>query len=158
METLGSRMVTEFNYRRSRDGAVVFLAVTVEGTDERHEMVAQLQENGYLTVDITDDDLTKTHIKFMAGGRAAEPITEKVFQLEFPEKTGALLNFLTVLANCFDITLFHYRTQGEDLGSVMCGFAVQGAEDEVALTDLLDRVGYAWSDVSENQAYRMFLR
>ena len=159
MQHLGSRMITEFNYRRSRDGiaATVFLAVAVGGNTERHEMVAQLQEAGFPTMDMTDDDLTKTHIKFMAGGRATQELRERVFQLEFPEKAGALLHFLTVLDNVCDVTMFHYRTQGEDVGSVLCGFAVRDKAEEEALLACLARVGYSHRDVSANQAYRMFL-
>ena len=159
VQALGNRMITEFNYRRSRDGqATVFVSVQVAGLEERAETIEQMVGAGLPAVDLTVNELAKTHVKFMVGGRpAAGQLDERVYQLEFPEKPGALKHFLTMLDGAVpvDVTMFHYKNQGDDLGSCLCGFAT---EEILNLETCLDRVGFRYTEVSDNIAYQMFLQ
>jgi threonine dehydratase len=154
---LGDRAVTEFNYRLSeRREAHVFVGVRVGGRDEVAALGAELDRGGYAWVDLTDDDLAKTHVRHMVGGRAAAATDEALFTFEFPERPGALLQFLQSLGTRWNISLFHYRNHGAAFGRVLCGFEVPAAE-RPALRERLDRLGFAYREESNNPAVRLFL-
>ena len=92
----------------------------------------------------------------MVGGHTRGIHDEVVYTFEFPERPGALMDFLEAISNRWNITLFHYRNHGADHGKVLVGLQVPTAE-RTAFTAALKELGYAFRDVSRNPAYRLFL-
>jgi threonine dehydratase len=155
---IGERAVTEFNYRlASRDEAHIFVGLEVTGRDEASAIVRALVAAGYPCVDLTEDDLAKTHVRHMVGGRTPHAADEVLFSFEFPERPGALMQFLTNLGAQWNISLFHYRNHGAAFGRVLCGFEVPGAERPELLARLA-RLGFESVDETNNPAARLFLR
>ena len=156
-QILGNRAVTEFNYRHADDrNACIFVGVRINGSQEKMEIIKELQQNGYNVEDLSDDDIAKTHIRYMVGGRAASIKIEKLYRFEFPEQKGALLKFLKALTN-WDISLFHYRAHGADYGDILAAFTMEtGSEAE--LTHHLEQLGYRFQDVTDSLSYRYFLK
>ncbi|MCS3456905.1 threonine dehydratase [Aeromonas sp. BIGb0405] len=155
---LGSRMVTEFNYRYSdAEQASLFVSVRLTGGDEElGQIEAHLNGNGYPVVNMTDNELAKNHVRYMIGGRPARPLGERLYSFKFPEQPGALMRFLETLGCRWNISLFHYRNHGADYGRVLCAFELPD-EDVAAFHDYLRELGYGWKEVSEDPAYRLFL-
>ena len=104
----------------------------------------------------TDDELAKSHVRYMVGGRAPQVDNEVVYRFVFPERPGALMNFLSNLRSDWNISLFHYRNHGSDFGRVLVGMQVP-PEDEDAFNDFLQRLGYEYVCERDNPAYRLFL-
>jgi threonine dehydratase len=155
---LGERGVTEFNYRlASRDEAHIFVGLEVAGREEASAIVKTLTAGGYACVDLSDDDLAKTHVRHMVGGRTLQAADEMLFTFEFPERPGALLQFLATLGGQWNISLFHYRNHGSAYGRVVCGFEVP-TEQRGALLARLGHLGFEWVDETDNPAARLFLR
>ena len=155
---LGERAVTEFNYRlAARDEAHVFVGLEVSGRMEAAAIAQALAERGYACVDLTEDDLAKTHVRHMVGGRARAVVDEALFTFEFPERPGALLQFLATLGARWNISLFHYRNHGAAFGRVLCGFEVPAAERPELLARFA-ALGFEHVDETENPAARLFLR
>lgn len=165
LKSLGKRNVTEFNYRYGDAvDARIFVGVQVtpdssEGSD-RAELVEGLKAKGYAVVDMTDNEMAKLHIRHLVGGHAPNIEDETVYRFEFPERPGALLNFLTKLAGRWNISMFHYRNHGSAYGRVLVGMQVPKSERKAVKT-LLDELSSdgAWRywDESENEAYKLFL-
>ncbi len=157
-EALGSRNITEFNYRfRPAELARIFVGVGLQG--ERREargLIDQLSASGYAVIDMSDNELAKLHVRHMIGGRVDAIEDELVYRFEFPERPGALLKFLRSVGVRWNITLFHYRNHGSDYGRVLAGVQVPPAE-RAEFADHLATLGYAYSDETENPAYRLFL-
>ena len=154
---IGKRAVTEFNYRYfDPDRAYVFVGIAVSSREETHQIVEQLTAARIGTIDLSDDELAKEHIRHMVGGHTRGIHDEVVCTFEFPERPGALLDFLEAISDRWNITLFHYRNHGADHGKVLVGMQVPSAE-RAAFRRALKRLGYAWKDVTSNSAYRLFL-
>jgi threonine dehydratase len=154
---IGDRAVTEFNYRlSSRDEAHVFVGVGVQAPGDRVALRDTLARRGYACLDLTDDELAKTHVRHMVGGRAATAANEVLFTFEFPERPGALREFLASLGGRWNISVFHYRNHGAAFGRVLCGFETPPAERQ-ALGERLDRLGFTYREESANPAVRLFL-
>ncbi|KAF1067768.1 MAG: L-threonine dehydratase biosynthetic IlvA [Pseudomonas citronellolis] len=157
-EAIGKRQITEFNYRYNTEAeAHIFVGVqTHPENDPRAALIEQLREQGFPVLDLTDNELAKLHIRHMVGGHAARVDDERVFRFEFPERPGALFNFLSKLGGRWNITLFHYRNHGAADGRVVAGLQVP--EDERHLVPAaLEAIGYPYWDESDNPAYRLFL-
>ncbi|MDP0075072.1 threonine ammonia-lyase, biosynthetic [Glaesserella parasuis] len=156
-QIIGNRAVTEFNYRHADDQqACIFVGVRISGNTEKLEIIKDLQQNGYPVTDLSDDDIAKTHIRYMVGGRPSSIQQEELYSFEFPEQKGALLKFLQTLID-WDISLFHYRAHGADYGDILAAFVVNSSEKEAFKQDL-DRLGYRYQDVNDSPAYQYFLR
>ena len=156
-QILGNRAVTEFNYRHADDrNACIFVGVRINGSQEKMEIIKELQQNDYNVEDLSDDDIAKTHIRYMVGGRAASIKNEKLYRFEFPEQKGALLKFLRALTN-WDISLFHYRAHGADYGDILAAFTME-TDSEAELTHHLEQLGYRFQDVTDSLSYRYFLK
>ena len=158
VETIGKHSVTEFNYRMG-DGflAHVFVGVSVKDLDARKALQKRIRAAGSHCIDLSDNALAKEHVRHMVGGRSAGIVNEVVFTFEFPEKPGALMNFLKVIAGRWNISLFHYRNHGADHGKVLAGFQVPKAErGEFAAA--LAEIGYPFTDVTSDPAYKYFLK
>lgn len=155
---LGKRQITEFNYRYAdnRD-AHIFVGLQISGEEnDRREVIDTLQAKGYKVVDMTDNEVAKLHIRYMVGGHAPQVENEIVYRFEFPERPGALLNFLNKLAGRWNISMFHYRNHGSANGRVLVGMQVPRGERK-QLKDLLNDLGYPYSDETNNEAYTYFL-
>ena len=157
-ETLGARNITEFNYRYvPSDIARIFVGVSLQrGRDETTQIVATLVARGYHVVDLSDNELAKLHVRHMVGGQSAAIEHELVYRFEFPERPGALLAFLQAIGNRWNISLFHYRNHGSDYGRVLAGVQVPPS-DRAEFARHLDTLGYAYTDETSNDAYRLFL-
>ncbi|MGN0847474.1 MAG: threonine ammonia-lyase, biosynthetic [Kiritimatiellia bacterium] len=154
---IGKRSVTEFNYRYfDSDRAYVFVGLSVADREETKRIVAQLTAAKIGTIDLSDDELAKEHIRHMVGGHTRGIHDEVVYTFEFPERPGALMDFLEEMSDNWNITLFHYRNHGADHGKVLVGLQVPPTE-RPAFRRVLRRLGYAFRDVSQNSAYRLFL-
>lgn len=155
---LGARSVTEFNYRMGDpERAVVFVGVQVANDAGRKDLIAHLQAEGYECLDLTDDEVAKTHLRHMVGGRSAHAAHERVFHFDFPERAGALGQFLERLGGTWNISLFHYRNQGSDRGQVLCGIQVPPGTD-AEFEESLKSIGYAYTEQTANEALLRFLR
>ncbi len=156
---LGKRSITEFNYRYADTGsAQIFVGLqTAPGGTDHADLVTHLQQQGYPVLDLTDSELAKLHIRHLVGGHAPGSVTDEVvYRFEFPERPGALLNFLTQLGARWNISLFHYRNHGAADGRVLVGMQVPAAERD-SLRAVLEKLGYPWQDETENPAYQLFL-
>lgn len=157
-KALGRRSITEFNYRyNDAKSAHIFVGVQLRhGAREHPELLRKLTELGYKVADLSHDEMAKLHIRHMVGGSGASIRNERLFRFEFPERPGALLDFLKAIGNDWNISLFHYRNHGSDHGRVLAGIQVPDAESD-ELQAHLARLGYAHFEESDNPAYRMFL-
>jgi threonine dehydratase len=154
---LGRRVVTEFNYRLSgRTQAHIFVGIAIQSRADGSALAAQLTAAGYETFDLTDNEMAKLHVRHMVGGRAPDVRNERLCRFEFPERPGALTQFLEKLGGRWNISLFHYRNHGADFGRVLAGFEV-GEADAGAFRAFLDELGYPYTPEYENPAYRFFL-
>jgi|TARA_B110000908_G_scaffold72041_1_gene86928 threonine dehydratase len=156
---LGRRSITEFNYRygNSRD-AQIFVGVQIspDGND-RAELVQGLEQKGYPVLDLTDNEMAKLHIRHMVGGHAPDDIKEELlYRFQFPERPGALLNFLTQLGQQWNISMFHYRNHGAAYGRVLLGLQASKG-DRKAVETFLGQVQYPFTEETDNPAYVSFL-
>jgi threonine dehydratase len=155
---VGDRGVTEFNYRlSSREGAVVFAGLEAGGSPDVPTLLAALEAEGYGVEELSGDDVAQEHVRYMVGGRTPEVRDEVIVTFQFPERPGALLQFLRSLGTSWNISLFHYRNHGAAYGRVLCGMEVP-VEERADLWERLHRLGFPWDDVTESPSVRRFLR
>jgi len=157
-KALGRRSVTEFNYRYSdANAAHVFVGVQTQGgLDEREQILADLREKGYEVLDLSENEMAKLHVRHLVGGHGNGLANERLFRFEFPERPGALQNFLDGMGRGWNISLFHYRNHGAAYGRVLAGMQVPPA-DEKKLQKFLTDLGYNWCEETTNPAYGMFI-
>jgi threonine dehydratase len=154
---LGTRNVTEFNYRYAdTEEAHVFVGVTVDSRAETRALVDTLAQHGLRALDLSHNEMAKLHIRHMVGGHAPHATYEQLYRFEFPERPGALMTFLNSMSPNWNISLFHYRNHGSDPGRVLVGIQVP-PEDHLAFQTFLDKIGYVYSDESQNPAYHLFV-
>ena len=154
-EVLGGHAITEFNYRlSSRRSATILVGVAVADASDRAGFLRHLSDYGYSFTDLSEDDLTKEHVRHMVGGMAPAANAEHLYQINFPERPGALGDFLATVGTRWNISAFHYRNQASDTGNVLIGFE---AADRTALEQQLDRTGYDWACVDDSAAMRLFV-
>lgn len=156
-QTIGKRGITEFNYRYSDDtDAQVFAGVQLrDGMNERKELIVKLKAKNYPVLDMTDNEMAKMHVRHLVGGRAALK-DEVLYRFEFPERPGALLDFLTRIGNRWNISLFHYRNHGAAFGRVLVGLQIPKGERK-QLGGYLDTLAYPYWEETDNPAYQLFL-
>jgi threonine dehydratase len=161
-EELGQHSITEFNYRgQGSERARIFVGFGLAGGhDERVAVIAQLRAAGYAVTDMSGNEIAKLHIRYMIGGHARPGAEhghdELLYRFEFPERPGALLQFLQSIGTAWNISLFHYRNHGSDHGRVLAGIEVPQAERAEFLHHL-NALHYPYTDETANAAYRMFL-
>jgi threonine dehydratase len=154
---IGRRNLTEFNYRiADQREAHIFVGLQVKDRQDANQMAATFEQHGFKTIDLTDDELTKLHLRHMVGGRSPLAHNERLYRFEFPEKPGALMKFLNCMSPNWNISLFHYRNNGSDYGRILVGLQVPPGETQ-ELQAFLDTVGYRYWDESTNPAYHLFL-
>ena len=155
---IGPRAVTEFNYRISDDKlAHVFVGLAIHKRDEADRIERQFVKHRFPTVNLTDDELAKEHVRHMVGGRSELAADERLFRFVFPERPGALMRFLDTLPPGFNISLFHYRNQGADHGRILVGMQVPRGQN-AALKRFLDTLAYPCTEETDNPVYKLFLR
>ncbi len=154
---LGARNITEFNYRFSDPAeAHVFVGVQVHNRQETLGLLDELQKNGLKALDFTDNEMGKLHVRHMVGGHAPQVENEILYRFEFPERPGALMQFLNSMSHNWNISLFHYRNHGTDYGRVLIGMQVP--ENEMPeFGSFLGQLGYRFWAETDNPAYRLFL-
>ncbi|NQV87161.1 MAG: threonine ammonia-lyase, biosynthetic, partial [Woeseiaceae bacterium] len=157
-EALGRRSITEFNYRYADSKkAHIFVGIQLtKGRQEAKELLAHLAAADFPVVDLSNNETAKLHVRHMVGGRSAGIKNERLFRFEFPERPGALLDFLNAIGTDWNISLFHYRNHGSDHGRVLAGIDVPQSESD-ELESHLATLGYSHSEESGNPAYTMFL-
>ena len=156
---IGKRNVTEFNYRyESVTEARVFVGLTITPGDESvADLQSNLSQQGYQVLDMTDNETAKLHLRHMIGGRLSDDIAdEMVFRVEFPERPGSLLQFLSVLGNEYSISLFHYRNHGAAYGRILVGMEVPSGK-RADLKKRLVGLGYRYWEETTNPAYLEYL-
>jgi threonine dehydratase len=156
--TIGKRGITEFNYRYAdASKAHVFAGIQLEaGDSERHALVDKLRAAGYPVEDLTDSEIAKLHIRHMVGGRVPGLKDELLFRFQFPERPGALQQFLSSMGKRWNISLFHYRNHGADYGRVLVGVQVP-RKSRKAFRASLDKLGYVFWEETDCPAYQLFL-
>ena len=157
-EAIGRRSITEFNYRYSSSGAArVFIGVELrDGAVDRETIIESIRQKGFPVVDLSDNEMAKLHVRHMVGGRSPGLSNERLFRFEFPERPGALLDFLDAVGTNWNISLFHYRNHGSDYGRILTGIQVPD-DDSGELEAHLAELGYPHWDESDNPAYQIFL-
>lgn len=156
-ELVGPRNVTEFNYRMSdAQQAHVFVGIQTADSDEPARIIRNFDKQGFKTLDLTHDELAKDHIRYMVGGKSELTQNELLYRFEFPERPGALMRFLASMAPNWNISLFHYRNQGGDVGRILVGLQVPKKEMK-DFRAFLSGLGYRHRDESANPVYRLFL-
>jgi threonine dehydratase len=156
-ECMGKRSLTEFNYRiADRQEAHIFVGVQIENRADAARMVESFEQCGFKTIDLTDDELTKLHLRHMVGGHSTLAHDELLYRFEFPERPGALMKFVSCMSPDWNISLFHYRNNGADYGRIVVGMQVPPHE-MAEWQSFLDTLGYRYWDESQNPAYKLFL-
>lgn len=156
-ELLGPHSVTEFNYRiADARQAHLFVGVAVGGRAEARKLVSHFNRHGFKTLDMTENEMAKLHVRHLVGGRSALAKDERLFRFEFPERPGALMQFLSSMSPSWNISLFHYRNHGADVGRILVGLQVPPGE-RAALDRFVKKLGYEFVDETKNPAYKLFL-
>ncbi|MGB5961611.1 MAG: threonine ammonia-lyase, biosynthetic [Coleofasciculaceae cyanobacterium] len=157
-ECLGKRNLTEFSYRiADKAAAHIFIGVQIQNRADAAKLAENFENCGFKTLDLTDDELTKLHLRHMVGGRSPLANHELFYRFEFPERPGALMQFVGSMSPNWNISVFHYRNNGADYGRIVVG--IQVSPDEMKQWQaFLDTLGYRYGDESNNPAYKLFLR
>jgi threonine dehydratase len=157
-ELLGNRNVTEFNYRiADQSEAHIFVGIGTQKASDSSTITKHFRKAKFATIDLTHDELAKSHLRHMVGGRSALAQDELLYRFEFPERPGALMKFLTSMAPNWNISLFHYRNHGADYGRILVGLQVPQNEKKKFQT-FLASLGYPHWNETDNPAYRLFLK
>ena len=156
-ECLGKRNLTEFSYRiADAKEAHIFIGVQIQNRADAAKLAQSFENCGFKTLDLTDDELTKLHLRHMVGGRSPLAQHELFYRFEFPERPGALMKFVGSMSPNWNISVFHYRNNGADYGRIVVGIQVPPDEME-EWQAFLDTLGYRYGDESNNAAYKLFL-
>jgi len=154
---VGNRNVTEFNYRISdAKEAHIFVGLQIFKPSDAAMLARTFERAGFPTLDLTDDELAKLHLRHLVGGHSPLAKNELLYRFEFPERPGALMRFLTSMSPNWNISLFHYRNQGADYGRILVGMQVP-ANEKKQLREFLAALGYRHWEETDNPAYRLFL-
>ncbi len=156
-ECIGTRNLTEFNYRIAGEKEAHFLVgMQILNRKDAAEIVTTIEAQGFKTIDLTDNELAKLHLRHMVGGRSPLAEHELLYRFEFPERPGALTKFLNCMSPNWNISLFHYRNHGADYGRIVVGMQVPPNEMP-EFQAFLETLGYQYWDESQNPAYKLFL-
>lgn len=154
---IGKRNLTEFNYRIADDAiAHIFVGLQIKDREDATQMMQQFEAQGFTTLDLTDNELAKLHLRHMVGGRSPLAHNELLYRFEFPERPGALMKFVSSMSPNWNISLFHYRNNGADYGKILVGMQVPPSEMG-EWQEFLDHLGYRYWDENQNPAYKLFL-
>ena len=156
-ELLGSRSVTEFNYRISEAKAAhIFVGISIAKPEEADKLMRIFEKAGFPAVNLSANELAKQHVRHMVGGRSPLAKNERLYRFIFPERPGSLMRFLSSMHPDWNISLFHYRNQGADYGRILVGLQVPRG-DGPALREFLASLNYPFEDETLNPVYKLFL-
>lgn len=163
-KSIGKRNITEFNYRYDPTGSAhIFVGVKLasanqksDGTEDKKQLLAQLRDKHYPVLDLSDDEMAKSHLRHMVGGKAPAVSDEVLYRVNFPERPGALLKFLNGLDSRWNISLFHYRNHGAAYGRILIGLQIPLAERK-DFAQIVAKSTFNYVEETENPAYRLFL-
>ncbi|ERT06034.1 threonine ammonia-lyase, biosynthetic [Lyngbya aestuarii BL J] len=156
-DCLGKRSLTEFNYRIADEKeAHIFVGVQIKNRADAAQLMETFEAQDLKTLDLTDNELVKLHLRHMVGGRSPLAHHELLYRFEFPERPGALMKFVASISPNWNISLFHYRNNGSDYGRIVVGMQVPPQEME-QWQAFLDTLGYRYWDENKNPAYQLFL-
>lgn len=156
-ELIGPRHITEFNYRISdKNQAHVFVGLEIQNKEETANIMKSFKKQHFHAIDLTNDELSKLHIRYMVGGKSPLAQQELLYRFEFPERPGALMRFLSFMQPNWNISLFHYRNHGADYGRILVGLQVPKNEMN-AFHAFLTHTGYPFKDETDNPVYKLFL-
>ncbi len=156
-DCLGKRNITEFNYRIAEEKeAHIFVGVQIKDRADAARILRTFETQGLKSIDLTDDELTKLHLRHLVGGRSPLAHHELLYRFEFPERPGALMKFVASMSPNWNISLFHYRNNGADYGRIAVGMQVPPYE-MAEWQAFLQSLGYRYWDESQNPAYKLFL-
>jgi threonine dehydratase len=154
---VGPRNVTEFNYRiADKKDAHVFVGMQIGNPGEAASLAQDFERAGFPTLDLTADELAKSHLRHLVGGHSELALDEAIYRFEFPERPGALMKFLASMSPSWNVSLFHYRNHGADHGRILVGMQIPAGEKE-AFDRFLTGLGYRFWDETLHPAYRLFL-
>ncbi len=158
-KSLGKRNITEFNYRYFDSKiARVFVGVSCSGkTSDRDDLIFHLENKGFSVIDLTMSELAKEHVRYMVGGHPHQDLGEVVYSIQFPERPGALLKFLSSLGGRWNISMFHYRNHGAAFGRVLLGVQMPQSERR-DFQQSLNGLGFEYQEETKNPAYKIFVR
>ncbi len=157
VKLLGDKSLTEFNYRMADNkDAQIFVGIQIAHRSDADDLEKLFNERGFKCLNITDNELAKSHLRYMIGGHSSLAVNEKAFLFEFPERPGALSKFLSSSNPAWNISMFHYRNQGADYSTVFVGIQVPD-EDRAKLDDFLKNLGYPYVEQTLNPAYKIFI-
>ncbi|MBL8511750.1 MAG: threonine ammonia-lyase, biosynthetic [Betaproteobacteria bacterium] len=156
-ELIGQRNVTEFNYRiADAREAHLFIGLQIKSREEAKTLVTHLRQHRFKTLDLSDDEMAKLHVRHLVGGHSPLAHDELIYRFEFPERPGALMQFLCSMSPNWNISLFHYRNHGADVGRILVGLQVP-ADERRTFNKFLKDLGHEYVDETHNPAYRLFL-
>lgn len=157
VDIIDPKPVTEFSYRFNRASQVarVYISFSVDERSEIEPIATQVRESGMQVFDLSDNNLAKMHARYLVGG-TPKLTDELVYTFEFPERPGALHRFLQQMNLEWNVSMFHYRNNGSDVGSVLTGIQVPKGE-HAEFQQFLDKVGYEYKNESNNNAYKLCL-
>jgi threonine dehydratase len=156
-QAIGNRNVTEFNYRiADTKAAHIYVGIQIANRSEAAQIAQDFEAAGFSTIDLTNDELGKLHLRHMVGGRSSLANQERIFRFEFPERPGALMRFLSSMHPDWNISLFHYRNHGADYGRILVGIQVPD-HASAALSEFLLQLGYPHWEETDHPGYRLFL-
>ena len=154
-QVVNGHSITEFSYRlHDRKAANIFVGITVSGQADKTAFMGKMKKFGYQNKDLTSDEAAKEHIRHMIGGPSSQTNHEHIYQIGFPERPGALGAFLKAIGSKWNISLFHYRGQGGDIGRVLLGFEAQNRK---LLENRLKTIGYEYEHL-DSRAADIFLK
>ncbi|HRB98255.1 MAG TPA: threonine ammonia-lyase, biosynthetic [Nitrosomonas sp.] len=154
---LGTKSITEFNYRYADPKiAHVFVGVSIRNQEEANTLIKELRQSGLATEDMSNNEMAKLHVRHLVGGHAHDVKNEILYRFEFPDRPGALMNFLNNMSHNWNISLFHYRNHGADYGRVLIGIQVP-PEEKSDFKAFLNQLGYRYWEETKNPAYKLFL-
>ncbi|HTE58206.1 MAG TPA: threonine ammonia-lyase, biosynthetic [Verrucomicrobiae bacterium] len=154
-QVLNGHSITEFNYRlNKREGAHVLVGVSVANEADKLAFMKKMQQDDYEHIDLSGDDIAKEHVRHMVGGPADQAKSERLYQIDFPERPGALGGFLAAVGTAWNISAFHYRNAASDTGNVLIGFEV---DNPTKLEDKLSQAGYQWRSVDHSPSLKVFI-
>ncbi len=162
---LNNRNLTEFSYRMSNStNAQIFVGIEVNGLKDKEKLFKEFKKSNYPFIDISNDELSKNHLRHMVGGRLPQQFSklkysnfvELLYRFEFPERPGALVNFLNNMKSNWTISIFHYRNHGADVGKIVIGVLIESSEIQ-EWNNFIEILGYKFWDETKNQTYKLFL-
>ena len=162
---LNNRNLTEFSYRMSNSiNAQIFVGIEVNGVIDKKNLLQEFKNSNYPFIDISNDELSKNHLRHMVGGRLPQNLTDQdksnnvelLYRFEFPERPGALINFLKNMKSNWTISIFHYRNHGSDVGKIVIGVLIDN-DDINDWNKFVKLLGYKYWDETNNKTYKLFL-